>query len=104
MTAELITHTDIGFPISGGASKGGGGAGMVWGIYEATSTEDDDWVELSDFDEIKFCECVKVVSTSVIGTVTTEPVTIHQSTSNRLVFSGGSTNVVRILVIGTRGA
>lgn len=102
MGAEIIAHTDIGFPISGGASKGGGSAGMVWGIYEAISTEDDDWVELSDFSEIKFVDCVKFDSTT--GTVTSgEPVTIHQSTTNRLVFTGGSTDTIRILAIGTRG-
>lgn len=99
MGAELIAHSDTGFPISGGASKSG--TGIVWGVYEMTSTEDDDWIEISDFDEILFASCKKVTDT---GTVTDEPVTIHTSTTNRLVFTGGSTNTIRVLVAGTKSA
>jgi len=101
MAVEIIEHTDVGFPANNGASKSG--TGVVWGIYEVTSTEDDDWTILSDFDEILFVDCVKFDATT--GTVTSgEPVTVHTSTTNQLVFTGGSTDVIRVLVAGTRGA
>ncbi|KKK77479.1 hypothetical protein LCGC14_2853200, partial [marine sediment metagenome] len=50
MTAELITHTVKGGTIGGGSSNTG--AGMVWGLYEMTSTENDDWIILPEFEEI----------------------------------------------------
>jgi len=98
MGAEIIVHTDVGFPANNGASKSG--TGVVWGIYEVTSTEDDDWTVLSDFGEILFVDCTKITAT---GTVTAEPVTVNTSTTNQLEFTGGSTNTIRFLVAGTRG-
>ena len=98
MTAELIAHSDIGFPISGGASKSG--TGVVWGIYEVTSTEDDDWAVFSDFEEILFVDCNKITAT---GTVTAEPCTVNTSTTNQIEFTGGSTNTIRVMIVGTKG-
>jgi len=100
MAPAIITHTDIGFPANNGASKAG--TGVVWGIYEVTSTEDDDWTVLQDFSEILFVDCVKFDATN--GTVTSgEAVRVSGTTTNQLVFTAGSTNVIRVLVAGTRG-
>jgi len=101
MTAATTDSTDVGFPINNGASKAG--TGVVWGIYEVTSTEDDDWTILEDFDEVLFVDCVKFDATG--GTVTSgEPVRVSGTTTNQLIFTGGSTNTIRLLVAGTRGA
>ena len=97
MGAEIIAHTDVGFPISGGAAKSG--TGLVWGIYEMTSTEDDDWIVLSDFTTVSFVSAKKVTTN---GTVTDEPVTVDASSTNKLVFTGGSTNTIRVLVAGVK--
>lgn len=95
MTAELLSHTDIGFPISNGASTSG--TGLIWGIYEVTSTENDDWIILSEFDEIKFVSAAVVAT----GVFTAEPVTVDSTTTNKIVLQAGGTDTIRIFVAGT---
>jgi len=97
MAPTIITHTKVGFPINNGASNSG--TGIVWGIYEVTSTEDDDWAILQDFSEILFVDCSSILT----GALAAEPVTVDTSSTNKLVFTGGSTNTIRVLVAGTRG-
>ena len=62
-----------------------------------TSTENSDWIILPEFEEILFVSS-KSIST---GALADEPVTIDASDKTKLVFTGGSTDVIRVLVIGT---
>lgn len=95
MTAGLITHSNVGFPIDNAPSKTG--TGLIWGVYEMTSTENDDWIVLSEFSEIKFVSCKKIAT----GALTDEAVTINATTKNKLVFSAGGTDTIRVFVMGT---
>ncbi|MEK0335821.1 MAG: hypothetical protein QQN41_00090 [Nitrosopumilus sp.] len=98
MTAEEDISSDLvvlGGPIGGGAAKSG--TGLVWGLYEITSTEDNDWIILSEFEEIMFASCLKIAT----GALTDEPITIDATDKTKLVLTGGSTDVIRIFVIGT---
>lgn len=95
MTAELITHTVKGGTIGGGSSNSG--SGMVWGLYEMTSTENDDWIILPEFEEILFVSAKKIAT----GALTDEAVTIDASDKTKLVFTAGSTDTIRVLVFGT---
>lgn len=95
MTAGLLTHTDVGGPIGAGSSVSG--TGLIWGIYEVTSTENDDWIVLSEFDEIKFVSAATVSS----GVFTAEPVTVDTTTTNKIVLHAGGTDTIRIFVVGT---
>lgn len=52
MVAELIAHTDVGFPISNDAASDG--LALHEGVYAVTIVTTLDWVILSDFSEIKF--------------------------------------------------
>ncbi len=95
MTATIITHTDLGGPIGAGAATTA--AGLVWGLYQMTSTENDDWIILSEFEEIMFVSAKKIAT----GALTDEAVTIDQTDKTKLVFTAGSTDVIRVFVIGT---
>ena len=95
MTATIITHTDLGGPISAGAATTA--TGLVWGLYEMTSTENDDWIILAEFEEIMFVSCKKIST----GALTDEAVTIDASDKTKLVFTAGSTDTIRVFVIGT---
>ena len=95
MTAEKITHTITGGPVGIGSANHG--PGMVWGLYEMTSTENDDWIILSEFEEILFVSCKKIAT----GALTDEAVTIDASDKTKLVFTAGSTDTIRVLVFGT---
>ena len=52
MTAALIAHTDVGFPISNNAASAG--TGLVEGTYSVTIVTTLDWVVLEDFSEVKY--------------------------------------------------
>lgn len=95
MGATIITHTTLGGPIGGGAAKSA--VGLVWGLYEMTSTENSDWIILAEFEEIKFAVACSIST----GALATEAVTIDASDKTKLVFTAGSTDTIRILVIGT---
>jgi len=95
MAAELIDHTFVGSTIGAGASNSG--TGLVWGIYEVTSTENGDWIILSEFNEIEFVSAATVAS----GVYTAEPVTVDSTTKNKIVLQAGGTDVIRIFVAGT---
>jgi len=95
MTAELLTHTDIGGPIGSGSSVSG--TGLIWGVYEVTSTENGDWIVLSEFDEIKFVDAKEVSS----GVYTEQAVTVDESTTNKIILHCGETDTIRIFVVGT---
>ena len=95
MGATIITHTTKGGPIGGASANHG--AGLVWGVYEMTSTENSDWIILAEFEEIMFVSCKKIST----GALTDEPVTIDASDKTKLVFTGGDTDTIRVLVIGT---
>jgi hypothetical protein len=95
MAAELLSHTDIGGPIGAGSSVSG--TGLIWGVYEVTSTENDDWIVLSEFDEIHFVDAKAVSS----GVYTEEAVTVDETTTNKIVLHGGGTDTIRIFVVGT---
>ncbi len=97
MTAEDITSTisATNGPIGGASANSG--AGLVWGIYTVDSTENDDFVILPGFKEIKFAAVVSDSS----GAMTPAEVTIDETTTNKLVFTNGSTNTLHILVFGS---
>ena len=95
MTAEKITNINLGASIGGGSATTT--TGLISGIYELDSTENDDWIILSEFKETKFVVCV----TESSGALATEAVTIDSSTTNKLVFTAGSTDTIRVLVYGT---
>ena len=95
MTATIITHTTLGGPIGGFSANHG--AGLVCGLYEMTSTENDDWIILPEFEAILF---VTACSEST-GALATEAVTIDASDATKLVFTAGSTDTIRVLVWGT---
>ena len=95
MTATIITHTVLGGPIGGASSNHG--PGLVWGLYEMTSTENDDWIILAEFEEIMFVSCLSIST----GALADEAVTIDASDKTKLVFTAGSTDTIRVLVAGT---
>lgn len=95
MGAELITHTVLGGPIGGASSNHG--AGLTWGLYEMTSTENSDWIILSEFEEIMFVTAVSIST----GALATEAVTIDATDKTKLVFTAGSTDTIRVHVVGT---
>jgi len=96
MTAEsIIVHTTLGGPIGGASANHG--AGLVWGLYEMTSTEDNDWIILPEFEEIMFVSCKSITT----GALADEPVTIDASDKTKLVFTGGGTDTIRVFVVGT---
>jgi len=97
MTAEDITSTLslIGGPIGGASANSG--TGLVWGVYQVTCTEDDDYVILPGFEAIYFVDAKAVSS----GVFTEEAVTVDTTTTNKIVFHGGGTDVIHMLVIGT---
>ena len=88
-------HTTLGGPIGSGSAKTG--AGLVWGLYEMTSTENSDWIILPEFEEIMFVTAVSIST----GALATEAVTIDASDKTKLVFTAGSTDTIRVLVYGT---
>jgi len=95
MAAAIIVHTNAGAPI-GAAAAQAGVPGLTWGIYEMTSTENSDWIVLPEFKQIVFADC-KLIAT---GALTDEPITIDATTANKLVFTGGATGTIRVLVFG----
>ena len=97
MTAAVIVETILGYPIDNAPAATGTLGGLVWGIYEMTSTENGDWIVLSDFTAIKY-----VISRSVAtGALAVESVEIDATTDNKLKFPAGSTDTIRVLVFGT---
>ena len=95
MTASIIVHSNIGGPYAAaGASAGAPGA--AWGIYTMTSTENSDWIILSEFSEILFVVCKSVAA----GAYADEAVTIDATTKNKLVFTAGGTDVIKVMVFG----
>lgn len=95
MTAEEIDYTVVGGTIGAGSAVSG--TGLVSAIVEATSTENDDWIILDEFSEIKMALAVTIAS----NVHTAEPVTVDATTKNKIVFHAGGTDLVRILVYGT---
>ena len=97
MTAEDITSTisATNGPIGGASANRG--TGLVWGIYTITSTENDDYVILPEFTAIKFA----VVVSDSTGAMSPATVTIDETTTNKVVFTNGSTNILHFLVFGT---
>ncbi len=97
MTAEDITSTIalIAGPIGGASANSG--TGLVWGVYKVTSTENDDYVILPEFTAIHFVDAKAVSS----GIFTEEAVTVDTSTTNKIVFHGGGTDVLHLFVVGT---
>ena len=95
MAPTIITHTVLGGSLGGGSANNG--PGLVWGLYEMTSTENSDWIILAEFEEIMFASC-KSIST---GALADEPVTIDATDKTKLVFTGGSTDTIRVFVVGT---
>lgn len=97
MTAAVISETVLGFPMDNAPSNVGTAQGLVWGIYNATSVNNTDYVNLTEFAEIKFVVCYKIDT----GALVIEPVSIHPTIKNRLSFTTGGTDDIRILVFGT---
>ncbi len=95
MAPTIITHTTLGGPI--GSASANHGPGLVWGLYEMTSTENSDWIILAEFEEIMFVSC-KSIST---GALADEAVTIDATDKTKLVFTAGSTDTIRVFVVGT---
>ncbi len=95
MAPTIITHTVLGGPIGGASANHG--AGVVWGLYEMTSTENSDWIILPEFEEILFASA-KSIST---GALADEAVTIDATDKTKLVFTAGSTDTIRVFVVGT---
>ena len=98
MTATVLTHSVIGGLIGAGASKYG--TGLVMGFYEVDSTENDDWIILSEFEAIKFV--MPMINTSgAITFAAATAATIDSTTANKLVLSTGGSDTLQILVVGT---
>ena len=97
MTAEDITSTisATNGPIGGASANHG--TGLVWGIYSVTCTENDDYVILPGFEAIKFA----VVVSDSSGAMSPAQVTIDETTTNKLVFTNGSTNDLHVFAAGT---
>ena len=95
MTATVITETVIGGPT--GAGSANHGPGLVTGVYEMTSTENDDWILLPEFEEIMFVTACSIST----GALATEAVTIDATDKTKLVFTAGSTDTIRVAVWGT---
>jgi len=96
MTAELLTHTYSGAPIGGGAASPGK-VGLVWSLVDVTCTENGDWIVLSEFEQCLFASAV-AISTDVH---TPEAVELDTTVTNKIILTGGSTDVMRIMVWGT---
>jgi len=95
MAAAIIVHTNAGAPI-GAAAAQAGVPGLTWGIYEMTSTENSDWIVLPEFKQIIFAVCKK----NTAGALVDEGITIDATTANKLVFTGGGTDTIKVLVFG----
>ena len=95
MTATIIVHSNVGGPTAAGAATAGV-PGVAWGIYSATSTENDDFVVLPEFSEILFVVCKAVAA----GAWAEEACTIDATTKNKIVFTAGGTDVIKIMVFG----
>jgi len=95
--AVIATQTVLGFPIDNAPANVGFLGGLVWGIYEMTSTENGDWIVLSDFAAIKFVVC----RSEDTGALALEACEIDATTLNKVRFSAGSTDTIRVLVFGT---
>ena len=97
MTAEDITSTisATNGPIGGASANHG--AGLVWGVYSVTCGENSDYVILPGFEAIKFA----VVVSDSSGAMSPAQVTIDETTTNKLVFTNGSSNALHCFVIGT---
>lgn len=95
MGATVITETVLGGPIGGASSNHG--AGLVWGLYEMTSTENSDWILLPEFEEIMFASAEKIST----GALSRKAVTIDASDKTKLVFTDGGTDTIRVFVVGT---
>lgn len=95
MTAAELTEAVHGGLI--GAGSANTGTGLVFGIYTVTCTENDDWIILSDFTEIKGIVCQSVTT----GAYATEAVTVDTTTTNKVVFTAGATDVMHVMVWGT---
>ena len=95
MAAEELTEAVEGGLIGGGSADTG--TGLVFGVYSATSTENGDWVVLGEFTAIKAVVCQTVTT----GAYATEAVTIDATTTNKVIFTAGSTDAINLLVWGT---
>ena len=96
MAPTILTHTYSGAPISGGSASGGK-VGLVYEFVNVTCTEDDDWIILSEFDEILFVSAVAISS----DVHTPEAIEVDTAVTNKLILTSGGTDVMRILVVGT---
>ena len=94
MAAELLTHSTIGAAMGSPANTG---AGLVFGMYGVTCTENGDWVVLSDFDTIYGCAAYAVSS----DVHTPEAVEVDTSVTNKIFLSAGGTDVMVLWVWGT---
>jgi len=97
MVAAVIVETVLGYPMDNAPASTGTLGGLVWGIYQMTSTENGDWIVLSDFATIKHVVSRKIAT----GALTVEAVEIDATTKNKLKFPAGSTDTIRVLVFGT---
>lgn len=95
MAAAIIVHTNAGGP-QAAACAPVGAPSLTWGVYQAVSTENDDWIVLPEFSAILFAVSKKVAA----GAYTDEGVTIDATTANKLVFTGGGTDTIKVLVFG----
>ena len=98
MAAEEITETFTGGLIGAGSSKYG--TGLTMGFYEVTSTEDGDWITLSEFESVEFALAMINTSGAMTFSATTA-CTIDSVTANRITLTTGSTDKIQLLVAGT---
>ena len=94
MAAELLTHTYSGAPISSSAASTQ--AGLVWEIVDVTSTENGDWIILSEFSEILWASAVAISS----DVHTPEAVEVDTTDPTKIILTAGGTDVMRIFVVG----
>ena len=100
MAAEEITETYIGGPIGAGASTSG--TGLVWGLYQATCTEDGDWIILPEFEDISTVHPM-INASGVLNSVTAgSAITISSTTANQIELTNGGTYTYDLLVTGTK--
>lgn len=94
MAAEELSETKVG---ALGEVVTITGTPLKLGVYTADKGEQNDWVVLGDFDEVKEVLACYTVSS---GARTVETFTIDTSTTNKVTFTSTNTGTVSVVAIG----
>ena len=99
MAAEEITPTYTGGTIANASVKSTTSAGLVMGFYQATCTENGDWILLPEFEAIKAVFPVNNAS-GVVRSATAVSVITFSTTA--ITFTTGGANTYNMIVVGTQ--